>query len=94
MASIASTTAAVIGACRPMAAARTSSSRPDSSSARVWRPMMNMLIRPAQIAPNAVDCQATCPPMVSRARAGPVIAMKAALPSMLAAAFSKSAWVW
>ena len=27
-------------------------------------------MRPTTIAPNAVDCQVTCPPMVSRARAG------------------------
>ena len=55
--------------------------------------MMNMLISPAQIAPNAVDCQVTWPPMVSSARAGPAIAMNAALSSMLAAARSNSAWV-
>ena len=42
-----STSAAVIGACRPTAAARSSSSRPLSSSARVCRPTRNMLISPA-----------------------------------------------
>ncbi len=93
LASSASLSAAVIGASRPIAAARTSSSRPVSSSARVCRPMMNMLIKPTQIAPKAVDCQVTWPPMVSSARAGPAIAMNAALLSMLAAARSNSACV-
>ena len=43
-------------------------------------------ISPAAIAPKALDCQATCPPTVSRARAGPAIAIIAVLPPMLAAA--------
>ncbi len=52
-----------------------------------------MLISPAVMAPNAVDCQVTCPPMVFSARAGPVMATNAALFPMLAAARSKSAWL-
>ena len=79
LASSAVSRAAVAGACRPTAEARTSSSRPLSSSARVCRPMMNMLISPTEIAPKAVACQVTCPPMVLSARAGPAMAMKAAL---------------
>ena len=91
LATAATTSAATIGACRPTAAARTSSSRPDSSSALVCRPMMNMLIRPATTAPNAMACHATCPPTVLSARAGPVMAMKATFCSMLVAARSNSA---
>ncbi len=93
LASTAVRTAAVVGACRSTAAARTSSSRPLSSSARVCRPTRNMLIRPTTIAPNAVDCQVTWPPMVLSARAGPAIAMNAALDSIDAAARSSSAWL-
>ena len=78
---------------RPTAAARSSSSRPLSSSARVCRPTRNMLISPATTAPKADACQVTWPPMVFSARAGPAMAMKAALSSMLAAARSNSAWV-
>ena len=52
-----------------------------------------MLISPATTAPNAVDCQVTCPPIVFSARAGPDMAMNAALPSMVAAALSNSACV-
>ena len=40
-------------------AARSSSSRPVSSSVRVWRPTMSIAISPTTIAPNAVACQAT-----------------------------------
>ena len=54
---------------------------------------MNMLIRPMQIAPNAADCQITCPPIVFKARAGPAMAMNAVLRSIVAAAVSNSAWV-
>ena len=78
---------------RPTGAARSSSSRPLSSSARVCRPTMNMLISPAQMAPKAAACQVTCPPVVFSARAGPVMAMRAAFPSIPAAALSNSAWV-
>ncbi len=45
-------------------------------------------MRPARTAPKAADCHITWPPMVSSARAGPSIAMKAVLVSMLAAALS------
>ena len=45
------------------------------------------------MAPNAVACQATWPPMVLSARAGPAMATSAGLSSMLAAARSNSAWV-
>lgn len=89
----ASATAAVIGASLPTAAARRSSSRPLSSSARVCRPTRNMLIRPATMAPNAVACQVTCPPIVLSALAGPVNAMKATLSLISAAARSNSDWV-
>ena len=64
------------------APARTSSSRPLSSSARVCRPTRNMLISPATIAPKAVACQATWPPTVLSARAGPAMATKAAFDSI------------
>jgi len=93
LASIASSTEAVNDACRSTGAARRISSRLLSSSARVCRPTRNMLISPARTAPKAVACQATCPPTVSSARAGPAIAMKAELPVMLAAARSRSACV-
>ncbi len=83
--------AARSGSSRPTTAERTSSSRPLSSSARVCRVTRNMLISPATTAPNAVACQVTWPPIVSRARAGPAIATSAALPSIPAAARSSSA---
>ena len=79
LASRASARAAVRDACRLTAAARTSSSRPLSSSARVCRPTRNMLISPATIAPNAEACHITWPPMVLSARAGPAIATNAAV---------------
>ncbi len=78
---------------RSTGAPRSSSSRPVSSAARVWRPITNMLTSPAVIAPNAVACQATCPPVVFSARAGPAIAMKAALADMAAAASSNASWL-
>ena len=81
------------GARRPTAAARTSSSRPVSSSVRVCRMTTAIDIRPAAMAPNALDCQATCPPTVSRARAGPAMAIIAVFSPMLAAATSSSAWL-
>ena len=93
LASVATVSAAMPARRRPTPPARTNSSRPLSSSARVWRPMMNMLISPATIAPNAPACQATCPPIVSSARAGPAMAMNAVLSAMLAAASSSSACV-
>ena len=73
LATSATRTAATVGAARPMAAARSSSSRPASSSARVWRTTMNIDIRPTTTAPKAVACQVTCPPTVLSARAGPAI---------------------
>ena len=47
----------------------------------------------AAMAPKAVACQVTCPPIVSSARAGPAIATNAALDPITAAARSNSAWV-
>ena len=85
--------AAVCGAQRPTAVERRSSSRPDSSSARVCRPTRNMLISPAQTAPNALACHVTWPPIVLSARGGPAIAMKAAFFSIIAAAASNSCWL-
>ena len=85
--------AAAVVALRPIAAERSTSSRPVSSSVRVWRTTRNIDISPAVTAPNAVDCQATCPPTVLSARAGPAMAMNAALPSIAAAAASNSACV-
>ena len=93
LATTASRTVAAVVARRPTAAARSISSRPDSSSARVWRTTRNIDISPPTTAPKAVACQATWPPTVLRARAGPAIATKAALDSIAAAAASNSAWV-
>jgi hypothetical protein len=90
----AASNAAVIGAVRDTTPDRSSSSRPDSSSARVCRPTTNIAISPTVIAPNADACQATCPPVVFRARAGPAIAMNAAFSPMAAAARSNSACDW
>ena len=84
---------AVVVARRPIAPARSSSSRPLSSSARVCRPARNMLISPASTAPKAVACQATWPPTVLSARAGPAIAIRAGLEPIIVAARSNSAWV-
>ena len=89
----AATSAAVMDACRLTGEARSSSSRPLSSSARVCRPTRNMLINPTSTAPKADACHTTWPPIVFSARAGPAMAMKAVLPSMLAAALSNSACV-
>ncbi len=93
LATSATRTVAAVVARRPTAAARSISSRPDSSSARVWRTTRNIDIRPIVIAPKAVACQVTCPPIVSSARAGPVMAMKAALASIATAAVSNSSCV-
>ena len=93
LATITRSTVAAVVARRPTAAARSISSRPDSSSARVWRTTRNIDISPPAIAPKAVACQATWPPIVLSARAGPAIATNAALDSIVAAAASNSAWV-
>ena len=42
---------------------------------------------------NTIGGQVTCPPIVLSARAGPAMAMNAALPLISAAARSNSAWV-
>jgi len=52
-----------------------------------------MLITPAMTVPNAEACHATWPPSVLSARAGPAIAMNAALLASFAAARSNAAWV-
>ena len=93
LAAPAASSAASTGASRPTVPARTSSSCPDSSSARVCRTTSTIDIRPTAIAPKALDCQATWPPTVSSARAGPAMATIAVFPAMLAAAVSSSAWV-
>ncbi len=93
LATIAVPRAAVIGANRSTGAARSSSSRPLSSSRRVCRPTRNMLIRAAATAPKALACHITWPPSVLSARAGPSMAMNAVFCAMLAAARSNSAWL-
>ena len=63
-AALATISAAVTGAKRPTGAAPISSLRPSCSSARVWRPTMNMLISATNAAPKPPSCQATSPPTV------------------------------
>ncbi len=58
--------AAATGAKRPTGAAPISSLRPFCSSARVWRPTMNMLISATNAAPKPPICHATSPPTVVR----------------------------
>ena len=76
--------AATSGVARPTTPARTSSLRPLCSSPRVWRPMMNMLIRAATTAPKAPHCHATSPPTLVTAYGGPTIAIRPGLPSTVA----------
>jgi hypothetical protein len=93
LASTTTTIVAAVVASRPTGEARSSSSRPFSSSARVCRTTRNIDMRPTVTAPNAVACQVTWPPTVLSARAGPAIATNAALDPISAAARSSSAWV-
>lgn len=87
------TSAASMGAWRPTAAARTSSSRPLSSSARVWRESMNRLMSPTSTSVNEPVSKATRPPKVSSPCTGPLKAMAAALPSTTVATRRRSSSV-
>ncbi|MGI3201531.1 hypothetical protein ACRJ4W_30200 [Streptomyces sp. GLT-R25] len=71
--------------------ARISSVRPASSSPRVCRPIMNMLIRATRTSPIEPVWKATWPPIVSSAWTGPLKAMAPALSALEAAASSRSA---
>ena len=72
-------TAASSGACRPTRAARTSSVRPASSSARVCRPTVNIAMSAATSMTDAEISKATAPATVSSPTGGPANAIAAAL---------------
>ena len=61
----AASSAAASGAWRPTTPAPTSSARPVSSSARVWRTTIRMLISPASASAIPPSRQATSPPTES-----------------------------
>ena len=61
----ATSSAAASGAWRPTTPAPTSSARPVSSSARVWRTTIRMLMRPASASAIPPSRQATSPPTES-----------------------------
>jgi hypothetical protein len=80
-------------AWRPTAMDRIRSSRPASSSARVRRPIMNKAISAMPTRPVDPIWNATCPPIVSSAWSGPLMAIAAALPWIAAAAWLRAAGV-
>ena len=67
------------GAQRPTAPAATSSSRPDSSSARVCRVTSSRLMIAVRSAPDPLIRQPTSPPVVVRSNGRPVRAIRPGL---------------
>ena len=80
----ATTSAPASGACRPIAPARSSSTRPSSSSARVARITPSAAIIAAAAATNVPTRHIVNPPAVSRSYGGPSIARIVGFPSRAA----------
>ena len=83
--------AAATGARRPTAVAATSSCRPDSSSARVWRTTVSNPASPTSTS-RKPDRQAASAPALSPST-GPIRASSAGLAAMLLAYAARSAAV-